>query len=239
MLTKLPAGSFFVARGGIVAGKEKAVTVFVLANGDLESLDWARSQLAMARAIVAANGGAAHVLATGFWPDTVIGDMDSIATADQRELDAKGTQVIRHPEAKDETDLELALLHAAATYEEPIRVLAGLGGRLDQWLANILLLLHPGLRGRDVRFLTPYQQLWIAGSRTAVDGAAGDTVSLIPLGGDVHVLETTGLAWPLRDELLTVGPARGISNEMTGPRATVVVARGDLLCVHTKQEWGR
>jgi thiamine pyrophosphokinase len=215
------------------------VTVFVLANGDLESLEWARTQLSGAGAIIAADGGAAHALAAGLWPDTVIGDMDSLSSADRSRLDAYGAEVILHPEAKDETDLELALLHAAATYDEPIRVLAGLGGRLDQWLANILLLLHPALRGRDVRFLAPYQQLWLAGSSTEVHGIPGDTVSLIPLGGDVHVLETTGLAWPLRDEVLRVGPARGISNEMTGPRATVTVASGDLLCVHTKQEWGR
>lgn len=215
------------------------MTVFVLANGDLESLEWARTQLSGSGAIIAADGGAAHALAAGLWPDTVIGDMDSLSSADRSRLDAHGAEVILHPEAKDETDLELALLHAAATYDEPIRVLAGLGGRLDQWLANILLLLHPALRGRDVRFLAPYQQLWLAGSSTEVHGTPGDTVSLIPLGGDVHVLETTGLAWSLRDEVLRVGPARGISNEMTGPRATVTVASGDLLCVHTKQEWGR
>ncbi len=215
------------------------MTVFVLANGDLESLEWARSLLAGASAIIGADGGAAHVLAAGFWPDVVVGDMDSLATADRGRLDDRGVALLQYPEAKDETDLELALLHSVAAYERPVRVLAGLGGRLDQWLANILLLLHPALRGRDIRFLSPYQQLWVVQGRTEIRGAPGDKVSLIPLGGDVQVLETTGLAWPLRDEVLKVGPARGVSNEMTGPLATVVVGSGDLLCVHTSQEWGR
>jgi thiamine pyrophosphokinase len=219
--------------------KEKVVAVLIFANGDLESPDWARSHLGQARAVIAADGGAGHVLAAGFRPDVLIGDMDSLASEQSEKLEALGTELIRHPEAKDATDLELALLYAVARYDEPVRVLAGLGGRLDQLLANVLLLLHPKLRGRDVRFMTPYQELWLVEERTEVQGEPGDKVSLIPLGGDVHVEETTGLAWPLHDETLTVGPARGISNEMTDGRATIIVASGHLLCVHTSHQWGR
>lgn len=215
------------------------MAVLIFANGDLESSDWARSHLANARAVIAADGGAGHILAAGFHPDVLVGDMDSLDGEQLDKLESLGTELIRHPEAKDATDLELALLFALARYGEPIRVLAGLGGRLDQLLANLLLLLHPALRGRDVRFLTPYQELWLVQERTEVRGEPGDTVSLIPLGGDVHVEETTGLAWPLHDEILTVGPARGISNEMTAGRATIVVASGHLLCVHTSHQWRR
>jgi thiamine pyrophosphokinase len=215
------------------------VTVLVFANGDPESTDWVRQQLARATAVIAADGGADYVLAAGGIPDVVIGDLDSLADSKRAALEAAGVAFIQHPTAKDETDLELALLYAVGTSDEPVDVVAGLGGRLDQLLANILLLLHPALQQRSIHFVTPYQTIWLIDGETEVRGEPGDTVSLIPLGGDVHVRTTTGLAWPLHDEILTVGPARGVSNEMTGDRASITVASGDLLCVHTTREWER
>lgn len=217
------------------------MAVLVFANGDLESTGWLEPYLREASAIIAADGGAAHVLRAGRRPDVVIGDLDSFSPEKREPLEAAGVRFLVHPEAKDETDLELALLHAAAMGDEPVLVFAGLGGRLDQMLANVLLLMHPALRSHAIRFLTAYQQIWLVEGpgTTEVRGERGDTVSLIPLGGDAHVRATRGLVWPLEDEVLAFGPARGVSNEMTGPLATVDVAEGQLLCVHTKRVWQR
>jgi len=66
----------------------------------------------------------------------------------------------------------------------------------------------------------------------AIDGEIGDTVSLIPLGGDVHLQKTSGLQWPLVDEILTFGLARGVSNVMVQRQATISVVSGTLLCIH-------
>lgn len=217
------------------------MAVLIFANGDLDSTAWVQPYLREASAIIAADGGAAHVLRAGFRPSVVVGDLDSFPPAQREPLEAEGVRFIVHPPAKDETDLELALLHAVTASDEPVLVFAGLGGRLDQMLANVLLLMHPALRDRSIRFLTHYQQVWLlqGPGTTEVQGETGDTVSLIPLGGDAHVRATHGLAWPLRDEKLVFGPARGISNEMTGATAAVELAEGYLLCVHTKKEWRR
>ena len=74
---------------------------------------------------------------------------------------------------------------------------------------------------------------------SVIRGQPGDTVSLIPLAGDVHILATAGLAWPLRDEWLRFGPARGISNVMETAEARVTITSGSLLCIHTDGRWGR
>ena len=217
------------------------MAVLIFANGDLDSTVWVQPYLREASAIIAADGGAAHVLQAGFRPDVVVGDLDSFPPAQRAPLEAEGVRFVVHPPAKDETDLELALLHAVSTSDEPVLVFAGLGGRLDQMLANVLLLMHPALRARSIRFLTRYQQVWLlqGPGETEVRGEPGDTISLIPLGGDAHVRATRGLAWPLQDETLVFGPARGISNEMTATTAGVALAAGHLLCVHTKKEWQR
>jgi thiamine pyrophosphokinase len=172
-------------------------------------------------------------------PDVVIGDLDSLPDGARSWLDGTSAQVISFPPAKDETDLELALMHVANSFDGEIWILGALGGRLDQTLANILLLAHPALKERHVRLVNRHERAWLVSAETEIRGTAGDTVSLIPLGDDVNVGATTGLRWPLQNEQLLLGPARGVSNVMTADLATVTVRSGRLLCIHTQQQWQR
>ena len=221
--------------------------ILIFANGDLEhGSGWLEPIFEEATMTIAADGGSRHLLALGHRPDVVIGDLDSLPPAAEAAWAAAGTRLLRHPEAKDETDLELALLYAREQSGEPVRIIAGLGGRLDQIFANVLLLMHPALRNQDIRFLTAHQELWVAGTTGAtgpieveIMGKAGDTLSLIPLGGDALISVTAGLHWPLRDETLSFGPARGLSNVLLNDRARVRIRDGYLLLVHTQQGWQR
>lgn len=215
------------------------MTILIFANGDIEDYAWVQPYLDEATAVIAADGGAGHVLAAGSRPDLIIGDLDSFPPERREALEADEVEFVSYPRAKDETDLELALLHAVRAYEEPILVLGGLGGRLDQIFANVLLLMHPDLRYRSIRFVTEHQRIWLTHGETEIRGERGDTLSLIPLGGDVHVAATAGLQWELTDEILSFGPARGLSNVMTADVARVAVKSGHLLCVYTEQGWGR
>lgn len=215
------------------------MNVVIFANGELQPAEWVRPYLEQAEAIIAADGGANHLLALSVQPDVVIGDLDSLADGIMETLQRGSTQIIQKNPDKDETDLELALLYAVEKYDQPILIFAGLGGRLDQMFANILLLMHPQLRGREISFITQHQRIWLASERTTIAGEPGDAVSLIPLGGDVYVESTVGLRWPLQDEMLAFGPARGISNEMLSEVAQVTIGDGHLLCVHTQQVWKR
>ena len=214
------------------------MTVFVFANGDIERTEWIRPLLPQAAFIIAADGGTRHLFALQMPADLVIGDMDSISPEVMAWLQSTPAHLITHPTAKDETDLELALLHALS-FDAPIWIFGALGGRLDQTLANILLLAHPALRGRTLRLMNEYERAWLVERHTLVHGRSGDLVSLIPLDGDVTIQATAGLAWPLRDEVLAFGPARGVSNVMTADTAEVWLAAGRLLCVHTQQSWRR
>jgi thiamine pyrophosphokinase len=171
-------------------------------------------------------------MALGLIPHVVIGDMDSLDSDAQARLEAAGTRFVVHPAAKDETDLELALLYAVEQNADPITVLGALGGRLDQTLANVLLLTLPILDGRDVRLVDGPQMAFVVHDQVIISGEPGDTVSLIPIGGEVQGVTTRGLVFPLTEGTLPFGPALGISNEMNGSRAQVLVRDGLLLCVH-------
>lgn len=216
--------------------KGDSVKILIFANGDLEQPpDWLEPYFAGTPVIIAADGGANHLSRLGRLPDWIIGDFDSLEVAIPPQVPR-----ISYPTAKDETDLELALLYAVKqSPQAELFVFAGTGGRLDQTLANLLLLAHPTLRHKAIRFVQPHQQLWLITHQTTIVGQVGDKLSLIPIGGDVQVAGTTGLAWPLQNETIYFGTARGISNQLIAQTATVQIHQGWLLCIHTQRDWGR
>lgn len=209
----------------------------IFANGDLNSGPMVEQALAEAGAdslVIAADGGARHVLALALPPKAVIGDMDSVTPEQLTRCEAAGATVLRYPPAKDETDLELALVYAAEQGATWMRVVGAMGGRLDQTLANVLLMTLPALKGVDVRLVAGRQSaVVLAAGRHDLSGVVGDTLSLIPLGGAARGVTTTGLEYPLRDETLSFGPARGISNVFAVETAQVRLDSGMLLAVHT------
>ena len=185
---------------------------------------------------VAADGGARHFLQLGLLPHTAIGDFDSLPEAMLATLEQQGVRIERHPVDKDETDLELALLHAVRAGARRISVLAALGGRPDQHLANLQLLSHPMLAGIDVRMLHHDWEVFAIQGTARIDGQPGQTVSLLPMTERVDGIVTTGLHYPLRDETLFLGPARGVSNRLIDREATVTIRSGILLAMHDLQE---
>jgi thiamine pyrophosphokinase len=185
--------------------------------------------------VVAADGGARHAATLGRELDLWVGDGDSIGEAELAALAAAGVPLRRAPVDKDESDAELALLAAVDSGAERITVLGALGGeRVDHGLANVWLLGHPGLGGRDVRLLDAAVRIRLVGvGRTNLGGRIGDLVSLFPFGGDATGLTTDGLRYPLRDEALPSGPSRGLSNVRDSGEAWLTVGSGRILIVET------
>ncbi len=204
----------------------------VIANGHVGNSEASRAQTWSHDLVICADGGAQHALALGLTPDVVIGDLDSLDGEFQTWLEREGCQVLIHPTHKDETDLELALRYAIDHGVDEILILGALGGRIDQALANILLLTLPELEGIKTHIVAGDQEMFLIRGQAFIEGQVGDTVSLLPIGGDVTGITTEGLEYPLQRGALKFGPTLGISNVLTAPVARVQVERGLLLCVH-------
>ena len=181
--------------------------------------------------LIAADGGALPLLRAGIVPHVAIGDMDSIDVVGLAELEARGVALRRFAREKDETDLELALLYAAAAGADSIDILGALGGRWDHTLANVALLALPELHGLGARLLADGQTLYLVREAAVLEGQRGDTVSLLPLSGDAHGVTTRGLQYPLDDATLSYERARGVSNVLLDPPGHVSLREGLLLVV--------
>ncbi len=208
--------------------------VLIFANGDPTPSDLLQRWRQPEAITIAADGGAHHALAIGLTPDTVIGDLDSLPDATLIDLERRGVRFIIHPLRKDETDLELAIQYALECGATEIIVFSALGGRWDQSLANILLLTLPALRDVPARIVDRRQTLRVVtGDQPAyIEGQAGDTLSLIALGGDALGVTIEGCEYPLVDGRLPFGKTLGISNVLTGPTARVKVKEGIVLVIH-------
>ena len=184
--------------------------------------------------LIAADGGARHALQLGLTPNDLIGDLDSITDPDLHRLEAAGTRIHRYPRDKNETDLELALHFATEGGYNEILVIAALGGRLDQILGNLSLLSGEKFAALTVCLEDGLEQAFFVRSSCRVQGSPGDLVSLLPWGGEVTGIVTTGLRWALTNDALYPDKTRGVSNELTGDTASISLQTGLMLVVHRR-----
>ena len=90
--------------------------------------------------VIAADGGFERALSLGLEVSVAIGDFDSTSVEAVLGATEGKARIIRHPTAKDATDLELAVDEAVTLGAERILVIASAGGRLDHLLGVLLLL---------------------------------------------------------------------------------------------------
>jgi thiamine pyrophosphokinase len=212
----------------------------IFANGELPNLEKARSLLQEGDYLIAADGGANHLMKMGILPEIVIGDLDSVDEDTLFEFTSAEVEVEQYSEDKDETDIELALRYAVELRPAAILVIGALGGRLDQTLANLSIVTDPALPAIDIRLDDGVEEAFFCRAKTAkggqaeIQGRSGDIVSLIPWHGPVEGVTTEGLQWPLYAETLYPDKSRGISNIMLADSASVSLQSGLLLIVHRR-----
>jgi len=209
--------------------------ILIFANGELPDIDKARAILKNDDFIICADGGTRHASALDLKPDLVIGDMDSTEKGHLQKLQADGVSIELFPRDKDETDLELAIQHAVERNPKELIIVAALGGRIDQIIANIALISNTQYATRNIKLDDGADEIFFCRDQVEVKGRSGDVVSLIPWQGSVSGVQTKNLKWHLNDETLYPEKTRGISNEMIADLANIKISSGLLLIVHTRK----
>jgi thiamine pyrophosphokinase len=209
--------------------KNRAV-IFV--NGNLPDLEAARKILLLGDVFYAADAGASHLLRLGQMPEMVIGDLDSLPETEKIRLNSAGVRMVRYPQDKDLTDLELTINKVLEEGYRKLLIVAALGGRLDMTISNLNLLSRPDLQDIDVRIDDGIEEIQFVRGKAIIQGRVGDTVSLMPWGGVVEGVTTKGLRWPLKNARLELFETRTVSNEMIVEQVEIRVGSGALMCIH-------
>lgn len=200
-----------------------------------EAKDLSRLPLNHQDYLVAVDGGLRHLDTLGLRPHLLIGDFDSIDASRLQALAGQGVAVQRFPPAKNQTDLELALDFVLQQGFTRILIVAALGGRLDQTLANLALLSRPDLYTREVCLDDGHEIVFLIRKAVTIPTTPGDTLSLLPLCEPATGITTQGLSYPLTNETLYAHQTRGISNQAASDQVSIQLTAGVLLCIHTRQ----
>ncbi len=207
--------------------------VLIFANGVHEHLPNQDLLIGDADLIIAADGGANYCYELGVSPDILLGDLDSISRQALENISLSAAEIQQYPRKKNATDLELSLDLALERGATRISLLGALGGRWNMSLANILLAASASYKGIRISLLNRECEMVILhpGPEFVLTGMPGDTVSLLPLHGDVHGVTLTGFDYPLDNHTLSFGSTLGVSNVLQSAEATVCHTAGVLLCV--------
>ena len=212
--------------------------VVIFANGELTAGNKAVDLAEQAELIIAVDGGAHHCRTLGITPHILLGDLDSIDSALLHSYEQNDVTIHRHPVAKDETDLELALDLAIAEQATRITIFAALGGRWDMSFANLFLLAAPEYTGVEILLVEQRTTIGVCrgGKEQILTFPAGTTVSLLPINGDATGITLTGFKYPLTDQTLKFASSRGISNILLQPPGTVIFKSGIVLWIALTEE---
>lgn len=173
---------------------------------------------------IAADGAANALIEVGVIPDILVGDLDSVRPDVVETVRLHG-MVISEPD-QEFNDFEKALRVAATSLWRNVLVLGIHGGELEHTLNNWSVLMR---HGRTMRILA------LDGARIGLPvydvftyGAEHDEiVSIIPQ--PQARITTTGLKWPLADEVLALGSREGARNRATETSVTITVHDGSAL----------
>jgi thiamine pyrophosphokinase len=162
--------------------------------------------------------------------------MDSIDSASLASYSTSGIKIIKYSAKKDFTDTELALDYALSLKPEAIFIWGALGGRIDHTLANVFLLCKAQEKGIRTFLIDEYGEAFVLDKETSFINETGKTISLLALSPEVTGVTLTGFLYPLKEETLTMGESRGISNIITDVRASISVRQGKLLVIRYWQK---
>lgn len=176
--------------------------------------------------LVCADGGAKYALQLGLKPERIYGDLDSLDLELEREYRKMGVEFCQFPVIKDKTDTHLVIDHLIDEGFKEILLAGALGGRVDHFLGNLMLLSYGHKKKVQVKLISPTVEVQLLEGSLQISGHQGDTFSLIPLDEVVKGVTLEGFKYPLIAQDVYRESTLGISNLIIAEEATVSIEQG-------------
>ncbi len=208
----------------------------IFAGGTFTDRRKAQELCRQAGLIIAADGGIGHCRNVQISPHVLLGDLDSASAELVDWAEKSGATLLRYPKDKDKTDLELALDLARSHGATTVSLFGVLGGRWDMSLANLLLPAAPTYADLQITLYDGPTSIDLlrSGDRLEVSATRGSRVSLIPINGQAEGVTLTGFKYPLTDHTIPPGSTLGISNVLVAATGSIVIRKGQLICILTE-----
>ncbi|CEN76660.1 thiamine pyrophosphokinase (TPK) (Thiamine diphospho kinase) [[Clostridium] sordellii] len=210
----------------------------IILNGEIKSKDFLQYTISSNgyEYIICADGGAKHLYELDIIPHYILGDLDSLEEHIIEFYKRKKVEFKKFPSRKNETDTQLCVHLANELGVEELHLLGALGGRVDHTLANINLMYYIKELGIKPIIKSENEDIYIIENENiTICGQKGNTVSIIPLKGDLKGITLKNLEYPLNDANIKFGDPIGLSNVMTEDSFNVNLDKGSILIILNKK----
>lgn len=165
--------------------------------------------------------------------DVLIGDMDSIRSfVGEKDLKAKGIEVINLERDKDFTDGEAGLKYLIDKGVKEIMIYGLDGGRLDHIIGNIGLMSFALENGaKSIVAKCNNFTAYMLDKPAEINVEIGTTISISPFTDYVHIIKTKGLKYAINDGVLKKNSSLSYSNLSTEKVVAIGVERGQCLVI--------
>ena len=194
----------------------------ILANGTFPTHPVPLARLREVDLIVCCDGAAEKLVAHGFEPGIIIGDLDSVSP----ELKERYRRILVQDSDQETNDLTKAVNWCIATGIKEVAILGATGIREDHTLGNISLLADYSRR-IDALMLTDTGSFRVYDRSVTIASHLGQQVSIFSLDPALKVT-STGLKYPLKN-LTLHNWWRGTLNEAAAERFSLDFKGGQVL----------
>lgn len=186
--------------------------------------------------MIAADSGMNFLHRNGLVPDIIAGDFDSVQSSSLQYFQGlNNVQVIKLNPMKDDTDTEFVIREAIRRGATEIIVLGATGTRLDHVLANVNLLGIGLEENVSIELVDAHNRIRMIDDSLEIkkSNQFGSFVSILPVKGDAKGVTLEGMKYPLQDADIVCFSSLGISNEIVGDTARIIVREGVLLVIES------
>ncbi len=208
------------------------MNVAIVANGHVDE-DFL-PDIGSADLVIGVDQAAYWLLQHGVTPQIAIGDFDSTSRSEFNLIKKKVPDVRAFPSEKDVTDLELAIDHAISLKPKEVIIYGAIGIRFDHTIAAIGLLEKFLKRNIDAKIRDKHNEAFLLQSRrTIIKSNRYRYLSILAYSPKACVT-LRGVLYPVAKHIFHRSGSLGVSNEIVGKEAEVIVHSGIVLVIQSR-----
>lgn len=185
--------------------------ILIIGGGNAVSQQLFRKLCSWAEQVICADAGAEIARQNNFTPTAVVGDFDSISRNTLAYFERKEDVALINIQEQDTTDMEKSIKLALNLGASHITLTCVGGKRNDHFMHTLGLMLKFDSKAA-FKIVDDDDIIYLKTQSFREKCMVGERVSLIPYGGIVKNVSTSGLKYQLINEDLTPGVRESISN---------------------------
>ena len=185
--------------------------------------------------IIAVDSGLDFFVGKKMLPDIALGDFDSVSEKGKDLLEMID-EVVFYENKTDFTDTEAAILKAIDMEAKSIHILAGTGGRLDQFLGILQSMALCLEKNVECIMVDSKNRIRLIDSDFEIKKSDqfGKYISFVPFAGDVSGADLKGFKYDVTDYTFHSIGDDGTSNEIEEETAKISFGGGILIVIESK-----